>query len=133
MMKNETINNERPSSPTHAGEPNNINNTQSATEPNVLGAAPCSPLVECDTDGTPLCDMLYINPGEIAAIVPSKSNPKNGTIILKSGQTIDLWKPHVVNIFQNHCPYFSSKGFSWIVTPGAKIDEVYGDKETPTE
>jgi hypothetical protein len=31
---------ERPSSPTHEGEPNNINNTTNTTEPNVLGAAP---------------------------------------------------------------------------------------------
>ena len=97
----------------------------------MLGAAPCSPLDECDVDGTPLCDMLYINPTEIAAIVPCKSNPKNGTIVLKSGYTIDLWKPHVLNIYNNHCPTFSSNGFSWIVTPGVKINEVYVDKECP--
>jgi hypothetical protein len=35
--------NERPSSPTHAGEEINTNINQDYTEPNVLGAAPCSP------------------------------------------------------------------------------------------
>ena len=41
----ENNNNERSSSPTHAGEEENNNINKDYTEPNVLGAAPCSHFV----------------------------------------------------------------------------------------
>ena len=65
---------------------------------------PCSVLGELDADGTPLKSPFRLDIGEIAAIIPSITNPKCATIILKSGYAFDIWKQtlgHVTSLMDS--------------------------------